>query len=410
MNSLYEETILTPKGVARATGFLDWSSQPSIFKRYPDFLFRYAYGSAEELHLIELARMVSSTTQIASKPYLKLTPPSAGNLHPVELYVQIRGVKGILSGIYHVDASRAEIVLIQEIQKDGLEPYVGIKGSLYGVLFVVSVVPFRAQWKYGHRALRYCYLDAGHQMGAIAASMKLYDKKITILSGFDKAALHETMGFKDEEYIASVAYSGEIRESSVALLKQNLIHVAPTDYSELKSSLIKTVEKNELLQMQELELKTEVSEQSIMQRRSARQFESDIPMDSQHIEEFLHFMDSPKYPLASYVIALGEAEGRAGVYHKGVCIQKGVFAKEIVTLTVEQKFLENASFIYVITSKYFSANTLMQAAIEMHDLYLHAQIKGFGCSGIGAFYDKMVQNFLGTQEYILYIGALGVKR
>lgn len=72
MNSLYEDTALTPRGVARATGFLDWASQPSSFKHYPDFLFRYAFGSVEALNLVELSRMVSSRAQIASKPYLKL--------------------------------------------------------------------------------------------------------------------------------------------------------------------------------------------------------------------------------------------------------------------------------------------------------------------------------------------------
>ena len=55
----------------------------------------------------------------------RLNVPSAGNLHPVELYVQIRGIKGIISGIYHIDALEERLVLLREIERDGLETYVG---------------------------------------------------------------------------------------------------------------------------------------------------------------------------------------------------------------------------------------------------------------------------------------------
>ena len=64
----------------------------------------------------------------------------------------------------------------------------------------------------------------------------------------------------------------------------------------------------------------------------------------------------------------------------------------------------------VICSKYFSSNSLMQAGAFGHALYLKTQAEGFGCSGIGAFYDKKLQEFLGTQEYVLYVLAFGKEK
>jgi len=410
MNSLYEDSSLTPRIVARTTGYLDWSSQPSLFKHYPSFLFRYAFGSVEALRLVELSRMISSTTAIASKPYHKLTPPSAGNLHPVELYVQIRGIKGVLSGIYHVDAGSSELVLIQEIEKDGLEPYVGLKGSLYGMLFVITTVPFRAQWKYKDRAIRYCYLDVGHQVATLGSSLQHFGQKMTILSGFNKMSLHEAMGLKGEEFICSVAYSGEKRDKNVSTLKQDLMSVAPTDYSELDSSLAKCLQKNELLRTQEISLKAQISEENILQRRSARHFASELSMQKDEVGVFLDFLNDIEYPLTVYGVVLNDEYVKAGVYHKSVCIKEGLFTEEMSTLLVDQKFVKSADIIYIVTSKYFSANTLMQSAIYTHDIYMQAEAKGLGCTGIGAFYDKKMQAFLGMDEYILYVSAVGVNK
>ncbi|MBN2816517.1 MAG: nitroreductase family protein [Campylobacterales bacterium] len=408
MNFIYEDTSLTPRIVARTTGYLDWSSQPSLFKHYPEFLFRYSFGDIEALRVVELARMISATTQIASKPYHKLTSPSAGNLHPVELYVQIRGIKGVLSGIYHVDAGRSELVLIQEIEKDGLESYVGIEGSLHGMLFVISTVPFRAEWKYKERAIRYCYLDVGHQVATLGSSLKLFGHKMTILSEFNKTDLNEIMGFRDEEFVCATAYIGDIREKNTTLIKNSLMQVSPTDYSELNSSLVKSIKKNELLRTQELTIRANIQEESILKRRSARKFDAGTGMKKEYLEEFLNFSKYVEYPLSLYTIVLNSEHIKAGIYKKSICMKEGLFIEEICSLLVNQKFVKDADIVHIFTSKYFSANTLMKSAIYTHDIYMQAEQMGVGCTGIGAFYDKQIQKFFEIDEYILYVSAVGV--
>ncbi|HHE06221.1 MAG TPA: hypothetical protein ENK90_03785, partial [Epsilonproteobacteria bacterium] len=92
MLDIYSDTTLTPLRVAQSSVFIDWNAQPSMFKTYPDFLYRYHFGDVEALEVAELARCITSYRSLDQKPYYQLNTPSAGNLHPIELYVQIRGV------------------------------------------------------------------------------------------------------------------------------------------------------------------------------------------------------------------------------------------------------------------------------------------------------------------------------
>jgi len=410
MNFLYEETSLTPLKVARESGYIDYAAQPSSFKHYPDFLFRYDYGSIEALHIIELARMISSTKNIGQQPYYQLTPPSAGNLHPLELYVQIRGVQGVLSGIYHVNAKENSIVLIAEIQNDGLEAHLGIDGSIRGMIFVVSVVPFRAEWKYGERAVRYCYLDTGHQIGALNCSLQLAKQKMTILSDFDKEALNKQLGFKDEEFVSAVAYSGKLEKKRIIPFKQKLMHVAPTDYSELDGNLSHNIQNNGLMCGPLMDVSVALEEPHIFKRRSARYFDATRSMQKEAIESFVRSDANMTYPLNSYVILMNDNYKKAGVYSHDKVLKEGDFTQKMCELLVDQKFIKNADMVFVITSKYFSSNSLMQAGVYVHNLYMQAQVEGLGCSGIGAFYDTRMQKFLNTQEYILYVAVVGEKR
>lgn len=410
MNALYQETNLTPLRVAQESGFLDWSSQPSLFKHYPDFLFRYKYGENELLSVVELARVITSTTTIAAKPYYQLNTPSAGNLHPVELYVQIRGIKGILSGIYHVDTQKKEIVLIQEVSSDGLEPLVGLEKLLQGMLFIITTVPFRSEWKYGKRSVRYCYLDVGHQVSALNVSLQIHEQSMTILSDFDKSALNEFMGFDTEEFVCSVAYVGEFKKTAAVALKKKLMYVSPTDYSELDDSISKLIAKNGILKSLVVESNALLENKNILQRRSARAFDISETLNADELQSLMKELNRVHYPLIAHTVVLNDKHMKAGVYTQNRLVKEGAFADKLAALLVDQKFLLNADVIVIFSAKYFSANTLMQAGIAMHNLYMLAESGEFGCSGIGAFYDTKIQRFLETNNYILYVGALGVKK
>jgi SagB-type dehydrogenase family enzyme len=404
MQTLYQKSALSRKIVAMQSGFMDWDTQPFSFKHYPDFLFYYSYGEKEQLRLLEIARCVTSAQQVAKKPYYRLNTPSAGNLHPIELYVQIRSLKGIMNGIYHIDPTRQRIVLIKEIEKEGLEEVLGIQNRFGGMLFFVSCVPFRSEWKYGVRALRYCYLDAGHQIGALKAALSLQKQEATILSDFDVLALNYTMGFKDEEFVCAVFALGKESDKKAEPMKRPLIHVAPTDYSEKMESAA-LIAQGRVFTQNTPPFETEL--QAVLERRSARKFSKESIKETD-MSHFMQLLSTPYSPLQCYSVILQEtASYEKGIYRNGELIQKGEFVQPIVSLLLDQQFLKSAQIIIIITAKEFTPDTLMLSGLFAHSLALHLEASHIGFSGIGAFYDAMLQKFLDTQEYILYVNAMG---
>jgi len=408
MLQIYETTTLTPIKVAQESGYLDWGSQPTLFKHYPDFLYRYSLDAHEALKPIKLARTITSKTKIGSEPYYQLNTPSAGNLHPIELYVQIRGIKGIISGIYHVNALHDTLVLIQEIAHDGIEANVGLEEKFIGILFIVSIIPFRSEWKYHKRAFRYCYLDAGHQIGAIEASVNLCEQEMLVLSNFNPSALDTQMGFLNQEFSCAVFGVGTISQKEVQPIKHPLMQVAPTNYCQTDGYIPKVIASQQEIYSALYETnRFVVDEQAILQRRSTRKFfENQISKES--FEYFFNFINKQNTQ-TWHCIVLEEKYQEAGVYKKSKLIKQGQFKKEMQALLVNQEFIKSASMIVVVTANVFSANELINSAKMAHEIQLEAQMQQIGFSGIGAFYDKNLQNFLGTNEYILYVFAIGAK-
>lgn len=409
MKDLYEKTSLTPIRAARSSGYIDWSSQPSLFKHYPRFAFRYPYGSIPELKIAELSRCITSKIDIGGKPYYRLNTPSAGNLHPIELYVQIRGIKGVISGIYHVNAKEECLVLIREIENDGIEPLVGLSNRFKGMIFIVSIIPFRSEWKYGDRAVRYCYLDAGHQTGAIIASSSTQGQNATILSDIDALSLNETMGFSTQEFTCMAISVGEETTKSVESLSLPLMQVPPTDYWE-STGIFNTQLSHYKYTVSYPAIHSFCNNISnIYERRSVRLFE-DKMLTSETSDYFLKRMNKVPYPLSSDIVILKNGAKEPGLYKVEKAYKKGEYSESICHLLVDQHFIKNAAMIIILTAEKFSAHSLITAGMFSHMLSLEAEERNIGFTGIGAFYDKKLQLFLETDNPILYVCALGEVR
>ncbi|HHD78628.1 MAG TPA: SagB/ThcOx family dehydrogenase, partial [Epsilonproteobacteria bacterium] len=337
MNNLYKDTSLTPMRVARMSGYIDWSSQPSLFKHYPRFSFSYPFGSIPELKVAEISRFITSESMIGGKPYYQLNTPSAGNLHPVELYIQIRGIKGVISGIYHVDSHKEALVLIREIEEDGIENAVSISNRFKGMIFIISIVPFRSEWKYGSRAIRYCYLDAGHQAASILSAAKTLGHNATILSDIDALSLNEQMGFTSQEYSALAIAIGEESEKPSIALTAPLMYVAPTDYWESVSRFTKELEYYKYtVRYPEIQA-PDIQISSIYERRSARLFE-DQKLSSELSEYFIKRMIYIPSPITTMLVVLPNASIEPGIYKNDQLENAGDYAKEITHILVDQKF------------------------------------------------------------------------
>ena len=94
------------------------------------------------------------------------TVPSGGARHPFETYLLCRNVAGLEPGAYHylpmehaLEYLGAVEAMSETISAALLEQKWAARA---GVVFFWSVVPYRAEWRYGIRAHRTILIDAGH--------------------------------------------------------------------------------------------------------------------------------------------------------------------------------------------------------------------------------------------------------
>jgi len=94
------------------------------------------------------------------------TAPSAGALYPLETYVAAARVEGMAPGIYHWELPEERLALVQAREDVAGAAAAACLGqemvARAAVTFIWSAVWGRSAQKYGDRALRYAYLDAGH--------------------------------------------------------------------------------------------------------------------------------------------------------------------------------------------------------------------------------------------------------
>lgn len=398
-----ERTNLSRETLARQGRFIDWDTQPAPFKSYPHFLSRYALDGYPQLDWLRHTRFITQKLQMGGEPYYRLNTPSAGNLHPIEMYVQLRNVSGLLSGIYHWDTLRQELVMIREIGKEGIEPLVGLESRFSGAIVILSIVPYRSYWKYGLRSWRYLYLDLGHQIAVLDASVRHFGLELSKLSVSE--GLNESLGMYDEEQIAAVYGIGEAGVRPVFRLADTLMRVSPCDYTfdheELLSEVNNVPVYTELPGGETFENFIDIN----MSRRSAREFEPKTCNDI-HIQKMMEI----SYPgsIEPIFVVWRSDKMKHGMYRNGKCIQEGDYQEAITKLLLDQHFVAYGDCAVLIVAENFDHVSHIEAGIYAHRLYLRSEEAGMGCSGIGAFFDEESKAF--SEKALIYALAIGGKR
>ncbi len=149
----------------------------------------------------ELSYLLWASTGISrvEHGYEFRTSPSAGALYPIETYVVASNVGSLPSGLYHYSAKEHALEEIkagylgEETARAALEQDFCKEAA---VVFIWTAVFGRSKWKYGERAFRYVYLDAGHiaahlSLAAVALNLgscqvgALFDDEINEMLGVD---------------------------------------------------------------------------------------------------------------------------------------------------------------------------------------------------------------------------------
>ena len=141
----------------------------------------------------------SSGIQRIEDGYEFRTAPSAGALYPIETYVVANNVKALESGVYHygVQAHQLEQLAQRDFRRQIAAAALGQEMcAAAAAVFVWSALFERCKWKYGQRAYRYIYLDAGHiaenlALAAVSINLgtceigALFDDHVNAIVGID---------------------------------------------------------------------------------------------------------------------------------------------------------------------------------------------------------------------------------
>ncbi|HOK95560.1 MAG TPA: SagB/ThcOx family dehydrogenase [Anaerohalosphaeraceae bacterium] len=93
------------------------------------------------------------------------TAPSAGALYPIETYLAANKVADIPAGLYHYSIRNHSLELLGEGDYGGRLARAALGQGMCAsasAVFIWTAVFERTKQKYGQRAYRYIYLDAGH--------------------------------------------------------------------------------------------------------------------------------------------------------------------------------------------------------------------------------------------------------
>ena len=423
----HDATKHSPLSVMLDPNYVDARTQPSAFKSYPRFYRRFRLDENNPIHnFIRLTSTITFEKKYKYDSYQLRVNPSAGALYPTEIYVQIRGIKGIIDGIYHLEVATNSLTLIYELIDDGLESYIVPNYLVKGFIFLVSCAYYRSSWKYKNRSLRYCFLDSGHHLGAIAAAAYLYQKAIQVIFDFDKVALNNDLGLENKEFVTAAVISGEIKHKTIRKLRSPLPFVSPTDYFEINPFIeagykdtvltnpkINSFSHNNLaLQKPLFNCQQEKFLQTIITRRSARAFKG-RSISQTEWKQIWHYLKQPlpttNQEKIEIHLVINHVEGmESGLYRELRLLKSGDFSEQAKYLCVNQALARDSAITLFLTSTYSNYQTAMQTAGWIGQrLYLISNYLGIGCSGIGAYHDDETQKFLGTNQDILYAMAIG---
>ena len=189
---------------AEGPGQLDWDAQPAAFRHYPGApvlelplsgdRFERCYGQLEKKPkneiapdldslgaLLELSFGLSAWKTWGPSRWALRCNPSSGNLHPVEAYVLSAGLSGVGAGLQHYDPEQHAL--------EGRALIAPVAGEAWLSIGLSSVM-WREAWKYGERAFRYCQLDIGHAVGALATAAALLGWEVVPIGATAEALKH----------------------------------------------------------------------------------------------------------------------------------------------------------------------------------------------------------------------------
>lgn len=193
-----------------------WDGEESNFWRLLQqrrSLRKYSPSQMTTTDLTLLLWACQGVTAQAGQFYMR-TAPSAGALYPVETYVAVNRIKGIDPGIMHFDVKGFQLEKIAHGNAGQKVAGAALDQDFLGranAIFIWSAVMRRTMAKYGHRGLRYIFLDAGHIAQNLCLAAEALGGGACPVAAFYDDEINGLLGLDGEEetvvYMAGVGLS-----------------------------------------------------------------------------------------------------------------------------------------------------------------------------------------------------------
>lgn len=173
----------------------------------------------EPLTLEELSYLLWATQGLRAahrdgRPSFR-TVPSAGARHPFETYVAVHRVEGLEPGFYRYLPLDHKLCLIY--QSDSLPDVVteACIGQRFvaeaAAVFVWTVIPYRAEWRYAVASHKHIALDAGHVCQNLYIAAESIGAGTCAIGAYDQDAMDRMVGVDGEdEFVIYAAPVGKV--------------------------------------------------------------------------------------------------------------------------------------------------------------------------------------------------------
>jgi len=200
-------------------------------------------------------------------------------------------------------------------------------------------------------------------------------------------------------------------------LKEQFSYVSGCDYLEKNSFIEDTYKQSVQYLSDDIDrfgffkgIEPKILKNAITTRRSIRAFRQS-PITS---EEFAFIVKDIFEFANDYTIdifyTVHRVEGKTqGLYKNQELCKEGDFSNKSKYLSLEQNIGGESAVTFYFTSSEIEAyqKVTMLSGFLAQIIYLKGEMKGIGCTGIGAYYDEETKEFLGTQNNIVYVLAIG---
>ncbi|MGE0711649.1 MAG: nitroreductase [Planctomycetota bacterium] len=208
-----------PTGYAPGPGGLDWATQPDPFRRFagapleplpfdqdpgPAFAAALREGALPPApldphaaaRLLEDSLALSAWKESGGRRWALRVNPSSGNLHPTEGYLLTDLWAG--PAVHHYAPHEHALERRGALERAAWEALLG-DAPRPALLVGLSSIGWREAWKYGLRSYRYCQLDLGHALAALALAAGGLGWQARLVLDLDDAALAALLGIAAQQ-------------------------------------------------------------------------------------------------------------------------------------------------------------------------------------------------------------------